>query len=127
MDPASLAFKGSQAFRFGAVGDTAIHPVIACGMLLVAILIFLPQRKYALAPLLSAAFLVPMDQVLIVGPFHFMMLRVLILLAWIKILQAGYPRGGGLIAGGVNGIDKALVLYVVSSGVTFTLLWSQWG
>src|SRR5437870_5139547 len=118
--------RGSAAFRFGAGGETFVHPAIFCAVLVTAILIFRRPRKYVVAPLLAAALLTPMDQVVVIGPLHFMMLRVLIVLGWVKLLWTRRSTGE-FLSGGMNGIDKAVALYAGSSVIAFTLLWWEWG
>src|SRR2546426_11289632 len=101
---------GSQAFRFGAGGETFVHPALACAMVVAAILILSRPRRYVIAPLLGAAFLIPMDQILMIGPVHFQMLRVLILLGWVKLLWTKCSSGLEFPSGGMNRIDKAVAL-----------------
>jgi hypothetical protein len=113
--------------QFGEGGATYVHPAIACAMLLTGVLILFLPRKRVIAPVLAAAFLVPIDQVIVVGPFHFMMLRVVILLGWIRLLGAILFSKSKIIKGGVNSIDKAVAFWTISSAATLTLLWQQWG
>ena len=61
-----------------------MHPAVAVAMLLVAILIFFVRKRWVIVPFLVAAFLIPMDQMVVVGPFHFQMVRILIFLGWIR-------------------------------------------
>lgn len=98
---------------------------MVCAMLVATLLIFFLPRKYVLASWLAAAVLIPMDQVVVVGGFHFQMLRVLILLGWIKLLMTRHSTQCELLSGGINSIDKFVCLYAVTHVVTFTLLWLE--
>ena len=121
MDPAS------KEFRFGAGGETFVDPAIACVMLVVAIFIFALPRKHVISALLPAAILIPMDQVIVVASLHFTMLRIVILLAWMKLIGTKSSSNLELPAGGMNAIDKAVIFYAVTSVITFSLLWQEWG
>jgi hypothetical protein len=110
--------------KFGGGGESYIHPAVMVAMLLVAILTFILPRKQGIVPFIAGAFLIPMDQVLIIGPFHFQMLRLLILIGWARVLSLSLPSRVGL-AGGFNRIDRALVVFVLSTAACVILLWQD--
>ena len=121
MEPAS------QGFRFGSGGETYVHPAVAMAILLVATLIFFLPRRYVIVPFLTAVFLIPMDQIVVVGPFHFQMMRIVILLGWIRLLATKSSSGLELLSGGMNGMDKAFMFWVLCGAMNFFLLWQEWG
>lgn len=117
---------GSKAWRFGSGGDTFVDPVIACAVLVATVFILTLPRKHVICALLPAAFLIPMDQVVVIGTFHFQMLRILISFAWVKLLLVKYSTKNDGPAPGMNAIDKAVLFYAGSSVIGFTLLWQEW-
>jgi hypothetical protein len=108
------------------VGATYVHPVIAFAMLSAVVLIFTLPRKHLIIPFLAAALLIPMDQVIVLGPFHFQMLRVLILFAWVRALGTGMSSGNAFLSGGMNLVDKALILWTIFTALDIFLLWQTW-
>jgi hypothetical protein len=113
--------------RFGGGGETHVHSAVAVAMVLVATLIFFVPRRYVIVPFLMAVFLIPMDQIVVVGPFHFQMMRIVILLGWIRLLATKASSGLGLFSGGMTAIDKAFTLWVLCGALNFVLLWQDWG
>ena len=113
-------------FKFGALGADHVAPAIAAAMAVVAVLLFWLPRRHVTPVFLAAAILIPMDQVLTVAGAHFMMLRVLILLGWIRLIITMLSPKARLVGHGLNPIDKAVILYVLVKVTAFTLLWQQW-
>lgn len=113
--------------KFGVAGGDFVHPATMVSILFLAAMILGVRRNYVIVPVLVAIFLIPMDQVVTVASFHFQMMRVVILVAWIRILAMKFSSGLEFYRGEMNAIDKAVVLYAGTSAVTFTLLWSEWG
>jgi predicted membrane protein len=72
----------------GGVSHTIINPFVAIAILIAGILLCTLPRHKAIAPFLAASILIPFDQVLLIGPFHFMMLRIVVLFG-ITSLAAG--------------------------------------
>ncbi len=117
----------STSFAFGAGGETSIHPVIACALLLAALLVFTRPRKQIIAPLFAAFFLLPMDQVVRLGPIHLSSLRLVILIGWIRIFATKASSPGEAIIGRANAIDKAVLLLGLTGAANFIILWREWG
>lgn len=110
---------------FGAVGDTSLHPAILAAMAVVIVLMFVLPREQVVLPLLFLSIATPMAQKLMVGSFHFQMFRVLLLFAWIRLLWQRYGREGRASEITLNSIDKAVILYTVSSTICYTILWQD--
>jgi hypothetical protein len=108
-----------EPIRFGGAPSGFVHPVIAIAVLVGALLIFLLPRRKALAPFLATSILVPMDQVIVIAGFHFQMIRVLILVAWIKILMNPTRSGSRQW----TGIDRAVVAWGIFTAIDISLLW----
>lgn len=100
-----------------------VHPVIAGAMLVVAALIFLLPRRHVIVPLLSAGVLIPLDQVLVVGPFHFQMLRVLVGISWIRAVTSAVGSGYPLLGTRLNTLDKLVLLFAAFDAVDYIILW----
>jgi hypothetical protein len=95
-------------------------------LVLAGILILLLPRKYVIFPVLVTAFLVPMDQILVVGPFHFFLLRVLLFFGLARMLGARLISRCTILSGGMNSMDKAVLLLGVFGAVTYVLLRTDW-
>jgi hypothetical protein len=61
---------------------------LAITVLCAALILALP-RRVAIVPLLCGIFLVPLEEVIAVGPFHFNSVRVLLLLSFIRVVIRG--------------------------------------
>jgi hypothetical protein len=117
-----------QSFKFGGgAAETMLHPAVAAALILAALLVLVLPRKYIIAPLLAAAFLIPSSQVIVVGSAHFGMLRVLIFVAWIRVLGAKFFSRTKIFSGGVNTLDKIFISLAVFTAIDFVLLWLDTG
>ncbi len=109
--------------RFAGGGETQVHPIIVVAMVLAGTLILFMPRKQVMVPFLAAALLIPMDQVLVVGPFHFPMLRLLIAFTWVPMLLGNRPGGKRIFSNGFNGLDKAVILWAGFTVIATVALW----
>lgn len=103
--------------------DSYIHPLVLCAVLLAGVFILLLPRKHVILPLLAAGLLIPFDQVVLIGPLHWTMLRVLVLLGWVRVLAAMLTPRQRLLSTGLNAVDKALILWAAISAFNIVLLW----
>jgi hypothetical protein len=117
----------SWGARFGSAGESYVHPLVACAIVLVALLVFFLPRRQAIVPLLVAFFLVPMNQVLVLGAFHFPMLRVAILIGWIRLTMMRISGKRKICSGGFNSIDKLIIYLSILTVLDAVLLWRQMG
>ena len=113
MPPENLRFGGGSA-------ESAIHPLVAVYLLIAIVLILILPRGKAIVPFLLAFFTIPIGQVLVLGGFHFTVLRVLILVGLARRISFG-KSSGGKYPGGFNALDWAVVLWSVSAVVAFWL------
>jgi hypothetical protein len=110
-----------DAYKFGGGGTaTVLHPLVLVAMILAVILIFVLPRKYLIGPLIFMAFLVPMGQQLYIAGVHLFVLRVVILVAFIRAM-ATKGHGEPLLANGWNGVDTASAIYMVAVAVATCL------
>jgi hypothetical protein len=119
MNPLAGAFGGGAS-------ETMLHPLVAVWMLVAALLILTLPREKAIVPFLLAFFTIPIQQVILIGPLHFPVLRILILVG----LARAAAQGGGLTSerrfpGGLSRLDKAVLLWTVSSFVINSLQWME--
>jgi hypothetical protein len=103
--------------------QSSVHPVIACAMLCVSVLLFLLPRRHLIVPLLSAGILIPMDQIVVVGPFHFPMIRVLVLFAWVRVVSITAGSGKALLGSRMNTVDKLVILFAAFDALDYIVLW----
>jgi hypothetical protein len=95
---------------------TNLHPVVLVALLVAIVLLLVRPRKYLIVPLLLCIFLVPRaQQVLIVGA-HFYVRLILILAGSIRLITGKFK-----IAGGLNGIDKVFICWVLYRVFAVTL------
>lgn len=101
-------------------GTTFITPLgLAFTVLMGALMLTLP-RRYALAPLIILSCYMTRGERVMIGPFNFTMIRLLLLLGGLRLAARREMYGLKLTS-----IDKVVVLWVVSSLVMHTLLWQS--
>jgi hypothetical protein len=105
-----------QHYKFGggATGNI-LHPAVLVAMLLALVLFFVLPRKYIVVPVLVSTFLIPVGQQFYIAGIHLFIYRILILVAFIRVLATKVPKQKSLCAGGWNSIDTAFTYYVVIS------------
>src|SRR5208283_3099405 len=107
----------------GGVHYTVMHPAVLVVTVLTILLMFLLPRKYVVIPFLLCVFLVPEKQEIYVAGMHwYVALRILMLVGLVRLARAKFQ-----IAGGLNGIDKAFILWAIYRGVCQVLLYPQRG
>ena len=103
--------------------QTYVHPVVAGAVLLAAALILFLRRRHVIIPFLSAGLLLPMDELVVLGPFHFQMLRVLILFGWIRVLINRLRSKRPLLSTQLNTLDNLVILFALVDALDYVLLW----
>ncbi len=115
MEPKHLHFGGGAS-------DTVLHPVVLVGMLLSILLILILPRRQVTVPFLLIAFLVPLGQEIYIGGIHWLVLRIVILAGCVRMLLEKSKTQGKLFPSGLNGIDRAFVLWAFYIGLAPVLL-----
>lgn len=100
-----------------------LNPAMAMAMLLIIALIFILPRNKIITPFLLGCFTIPLGQVLVLGGMHFTVLRILIIAALIRRAMSGGISPEGKFPGGFNGVDRMVILWVVSLQILITLQW----
>jgi hypothetical protein len=101
-----------------------VHPLVACGVLLAGILILSVKERNVMVPLLSAGILIPLDEVAVLGPFHFPMLRILILLCWLRLGARRLTSTRPMLGSPFNALDALVLSYAVFDAIGYVLLWN---
>jgi hypothetical protein len=103
--------------------QSSVHPVIAVAMLVAITFLFVLPRRKLVVPFIFAGMLIPMDQILVVGPFHFQMIRVLVLFTWIRIFITAKVSRTSILPNKFNILDKLVLLYAVFDALDYVILW----
>jgi hypothetical protein len=115
-----------QNFRFGGgAADTMLTPVMALAMLIVIGLIFTRPRDKVITPFLLGCFTIPIQQVVVLGGLHFTVLRILIIAGLIRRAISGGTSRAGKFPGGLNGVDRMVLLWAVSLETIVSLQWME--
>jgi hypothetical protein len=102
--------------------QTYVHPVIALAMLVTIGFMFALPRRKLIVPFVFGGVLIPMDQILVVGPLHFPMIRVLVLFAWIRIFMAAKASGATILPNKFSTLDRVVLLYAVFDALDYIIL-----
>jgi len=112
-----------ENLRFGGgVSETVLNPAVALIIILTGVLICLLSQKKILIPFLLTSFLIPGDQVLVLAGLHFPLLRILILFGMLRIFILKGRGQWSIFSGGLNKIDKSVILLTIASAVAGVLL-----
>ena len=112
--------------RFGGgTEETALLPFTLLVLSIAVLLILLLPRKYVVIPLLVASILIPLGQVVVVGPLHFQVFRILILGGWVRLFLGGSLLKRGNSAFGINSLDNAIILWALAGTVSFLVLYAD--
>jgi hypothetical protein len=117
MQPGNLFFGGGA-------GSTNLSPLVVVFLLIaIPLILFLPRNK-AIIPFVVAFFTIPFAQVVVVGPLHFPVVRILILTG---LIRAAFPVKDGKrkFAGGFNKIDQMVVLWALAAYIVVSAQWMQ--
>lgn len=120
MEPENLKFGGGAS-------QTALNPIVLMVVIIVGILICMRGRRQVIALFLGAGILIPLDQVLVVGPIHFPMLRVLLLFGMFRMMRDKMSSKLVVFSGGVTPLDKVVIFFQIFTAVNALLLWRDSG
>jgi hypothetical protein len=119
---------GPDHLKFGGgVTQSVINPAVLVLVLIAGVLICVWPRKKTIPVFLAAAILIPMDQVLLIGPAHFPTLRLLVLFGIVRMVRERLSGKSQLLSGGVNKIDIAFILLTLVTAVNGVLLFQESG
>ena len=99
---------------------TVLSPMgLAFVVLMAGLLLALP-RRLALLPIILTACYMTFGQQIVVGGLHFTMLRVLVLVACVRVMVRGEFRRLQWLR-----LDTMIVAWVLAGVVTYTILWAS--
>jgi hypothetical protein len=116
-DPGFSAFGGGSS-------SSVLHPIVLFALIVVGLLTFLLPRKYVIVPVLLGMLLIPAYQNLYVAGFHFFVYRVVILIAWMRLI-ASKPSSGKFLAGGFTMLDKLFLAWALCRALAGMLQFMQ--
>jgi len=102
-----------------------LTPIVALAMVVVIGLIFTRPRNKVIAPFLLGCFTIPIQQVVVVGGLHFTVLRILIIAGLIRGACSRETSPAGRFPGGLNGVDRAAILWAISLETILSLQWME--
>jgi hypothetical protein len=112
-----------ENLRFGGgASGTVLNPAVAVILVLAGVLMCLLPQKKAIIPFLLTSILIPGDQILVIAGLHFQLLRILILFGMIRIFVIKGPGEWNVFSGGLNKMDKLLILLFLTSAAAGVLL-----
>jgi hypothetical protein len=91
----------------GGANGSLLHPLVLIAMVLAIILILALPRRLVVMPVIFLAFLTPQGQQLYVAGVHLFVLRIVVLVAFIRAWVSRSNPEETRLAGGFNGIDTA--------------------
>lgn len=104
--------------RFGGgASGTSLHPLVVVAALVALICIIALPRRWAVAPLLISALVIPLGQVVVVGSVHLTVLRIITTVALCRWWR-GVPNQ-------LSAIDKAFLLWAIVNSACFVVLYGD--
>ena len=109
-----------ENFKFGGgATESVLHPLVLAAMLIAIVLILALRRQHVIVPFLWIAFMVPVGQQLVIGGLHVFVLRIVILVGFMRMVFSKRPRA--------DSMDKVFLLWAVLRAIAFVLLFSEIG
>lgn len=99
-----------------------MHPLALVFIIAIGTLIFVLPRQLVFVPFVLAVCYMTLGQEVVVGGLNFTIVRIVVLLGWIRLIVRGEIRALEL-----NSIDKAFIWWVIVSCIAHTLLWQTSG
>jgi hypothetical protein len=99
-----------------------MHPAVMVALLLTILLVLCLPRKYVIVPFLLSTFLIPRGQQLYIAGAHWYVLRIVIMAGYVRLARAKFQ-----VVGGLNGIDKAFIVWAIARGICPVVLLPQGG
>ncbi|MGB6723312.1 MAG: hypothetical protein WBE72_21120, partial [Terracidiphilus sp.] len=109
----------------GGASETMLHPLVALAMLVTIVFILTLPRTKVIVAFLLACLTIPITQVVLIGPLHFPVWRILISTALIRTIPHTGRAAVGRFPGGFNRLDKVVMLWIASILVMGSLQWME--
>jgi hypothetical protein len=101
---------------------SGLNPAAVGFIFVMGFLLLVLPRRLAVLPLFAAACYMTMGQVVDVAGLNFSIIRILVLVGWVRLLIRGEFRSIRW-----NAIDMAMVWWVIASVTIYTVLWRTGG
>jgi hypothetical protein len=100
-----------------------LNNITAFLLLINAVLIFLLPRRFVLIPVLVSGIILPMSERILIADLDFTAIRILLVCGWLRlIIRSEYHS---VIK--MNIIDKAMILYVFWTILSYVFMWQTFG
>ena len=114
-----------ENFRFGGgASETILHPIVLVAMLIAMALILLLPRKYVIWPVISAAFLIPLGQEILISGLHFSVYRIIILTVVVRMLASMFSSPEGIFGDRLGTLDVVFLLWALLRAFAGVLVFS---
>ena len=114
-----------ENFRFGGgASETILHPIVLVAMLIAMALILLLPRKYVIWPVISAAFLIPLGQEILISGLHFSVYRIIILTVALRMLASMFSSPEGIFGDRLGTLDVVFLLWALFRAFAGVLVFS---
>jgi hypothetical protein len=117
MQPENLRFGGGAS-------ETILHPIVLVAMLIAIALIFLLPRKYVIIPFLSATFLIPLGQEILIGGLHFFVYRIIVLTISLRMIVAMFSSPDGAFGNRLGTLDILFLFWAFFRALAGALVFS---
>jgi len=104
-----------------------MHPLVLVLTLLAFALVLFVPRRYAFAPAVCAAVLLPFGSQLSAGGLHFYVVRIIAVAAILRLVLDKYWKHVRILANGFTRFDWVFVAWALVHGVAFMLLHPEIG
>jgi hypothetical protein len=110
---------------YGAGGGTSINLIGFTILMIAVVLLFVLPRRHVVTTLLLPSMLIPLGQMVVIGPFHFQVYRIMVLFGWIRLLWQHHFGSRNAVRIRITGVDKAVICYSIACLVCYSLLWQE--
>jgi hypothetical protein len=118
----------NQNYYFGGgAAGTDMHPLVLVLTLLAFALVLFVPRRYAFAPAVCAAVLLPFGSQLYVGGLHFYVVRIMAVAGILRLILDKYGKRLRLLANGFTPFDWVFVAWAIVRGLALMLLHPELG
>ena len=105
-----------RTIHFAQYNATNVHPLAIVFMICMSALAFAPKRSAAVFAALAVCVFMPMEKRVVIAGLDFSMFRLILVVAWTRVLVRGEHRGFRL-----DRLDRYVLLWVLSASLFYVL------
>jgi len=105
-----------RILEFQEFGTTNVHSLTIALMVCPTVLVLASRRSAAIFAVLAVCVFMPAQQRYVIGGLDFSMLRLIMVVAWLRVLVRGEYRGLGF-----GKLDRVVVLWALSASIFYVL------